>query len=149
MRLPRLTGFALLVVATATIGCGDPTSPLPGVFVLRSVNSDPLPAELGPGPGGSTIVLSGFVTLQADGTAVLVTVTRGGILGEQTSTRVLRYRLDKHRIVIEPTDCPPNALCALITGVLINSDLSLDFGFSPDGPIYLYHRADTNVDTPD
>jgi len=144
MRLPRLTGFAFLVIVTA-IGCNDPTSPAPGSFLLQSVDGRPLPAEVAPGPGGPTIVVGGSVVLVTDGTAILGTRTRVGIGGEHFSNRYLKYRLEGRRIVIE--DCPPNASCTLITGELIGSRLNLHMtGY--DTPTYQYRRTDQELITP-
>jgi hypothetical protein len=142
MRLPRLIGFASLAVVTVSLACSDATGPdgIRGEFFLKSVNGRGLPAELGPGPGGGTIVFSGSISLYADGTGVLQERTRGGIGGEQFFVRNLTYRREGHRILIDAIDCPGLALCPPLIGVVINSTLWLDRGFS--GHSYLYRRAD-------
>ena len=141
MRLPRLIGFASLAVVAATLACSDATGPdsIPGQFLLQSVNGQRLPAGIGPGPGGGAIVLSGSLTLYADGTGALQERTSGGIGGEQFFLRSLTYRREGYRILIDAFDCPSLALCGPIVGVLINSTLTLDRG--PNGHEYIYRFA--------
>ncbi|HWL39813.1 MAG TPA: hypothetical protein VNO75_06200 [Gemmatimonadaceae bacterium] len=111
---------------------------------MRSVNGESVPDVPEPTDDPSFIVLSGTVTLAVDGTAVLnehrVDFTQTPA-AQETITRVLSYELDGHRIIINPDDCPPNATCLPITGILINSTLSLNSPFGGDFT-YLYHRAE-------
>ena len=152
MRL--LSAKLLPVLAAAVIACGETTGPgsIPGTFVLRSVDGKSLPfTRSGPTIDPSHSVLGGTVTLDADGTVTLV--ERRRFFGQPTDeivTLVSSYRLDGPRIAIGPGDCPPNticepnpncpsdAVCWSVKGVLINSMLSLDSPFGPD-LTYLYH----------
>lgn len=142
MRLPRLIGFASLAVVATTLACSDATGPdsIPGQFLLESIDGRELPAELGPGLGGATIVYSGNLSLYADGTGALQERTSGGNGGEQFFVRSLTYRREGYRILIDAIDCPGLALCPPIIGVLINSSLMLDRG--PSGHEYLYQRVE-------
>jgi hypothetical protein len=144
MRLFR-RNLVLIVVATA-IGCSDNTGPttIPGVFILRTVDGETVPG-ISPAPLDPAFrTLSGTVTLHADGTAILfehrIDFTQTPA-AQEAITRVLSYSLDGHRIIINPDDCPPNATCMAIRGILLNSTLSLNSPFGGDFT-YVYHRAD-------
>jgi hypothetical protein len=111
--------------------------------VLRTIDGQSVPGISAPlDPSFRT--LSGTVRLEADGTAILfehrIDFTQTPA-AQEAITRVLSYRLDGHRIIINPDDCPPNATCMEIKGVLLNSTLSLDSPFGGDFT-YLYHRVD-------
>lgn len=141
MRLARLK--VAFVVAAAAIGCSDATGPttIPGVFVLQAVNGRPLPVEIGLGIGGPPVLLSGTLTLNADGTAVVVERTRLATGAETTSTGVLGYELDGHNIFFVSSNCTgAPSICVPVKGVLVNSSLSLRVVPGPDGFTYLYHR---------
>lgn len=144
MRLPRLIGVASFAVVAISLACSDATGPdsIPGQFLLESIDGRQLPAEIGPGLGGATVVYSGNLSLYADGTGSLQERTSGGIGGEQFFVRSLTYRREGYRIVIDAIDCPGLALCPPIIGVLFNSTLRLDRG--PSGQEYLYRHADVD-----
>ncbi len=144
----RLSGLRIvLVVAATAIACSGVTPPasIPGVFVLQSVNGDPLPAEVGFGPGGPPSILSGTFTLNADGSGVVSEVIRPSLGTPVTSTMQVRYDLDGYRITITRTACPPNALCIPFEGALVNRTLQLDRAVGSDAVIYLYHRVDDDI----
>ena len=69
----RLALLGMLVMVMATIGCGgddDSTAPvdITGTWTLRTVDGDPPPYTLFDESGWKREILSGSVTLNADGT---------------------------------------------------------------------------------
>jgi hypothetical protein len=141
----RLIGpKALLLISLAAIACSDTTSPtIAGIYVLRSVDGRELPAPIPSPIPEFTTVLAGIVTLHTDGTATIMERTRPfDTSTEETSTKRMTYDLDGNNIVLFWTDCPPNALCIPISGVLFGSMLSLNVApFTENGLMYVYHRA--------
>jgi hypothetical protein len=142
----RLSGQKAFVLALAlTTGCHDttaPPTPSARLYVLESVNGQPVPVNL----GGSTSVLWATLTLDVAGKAITVDHVKSVFQGNASeSTYSLRreYRIRGDSIEIGSfTPCPPGALCvANQLGVVADSTVALTVGYNPyptNPIIYLY-----------
>lgn len=153
MRLLRQHLF--LVLAPLSLGCRDSTAP-PLTYTsysLESVNGQPLPAVIGlkPIPEESISVVSATLQIYSNDRVEWVErrreLTNNGPV-ETVFTRQFEYRRDGDNVQIGNFDCPPDALCAVYSGVIIDSKLHLTVGrFSPTEPIiYVFRFTVLRVD---
>jgi len=142
----RLSGQkAFVLVLALTMGCHDTTAPpaqSARVYVLESVNGQPVPVFL----GGSTTVVWATLTLDVAGNAITVDHNRSvfqNTSSENTYSVRREYRVRGDSIEIGAfKPCPPGALCIANTlGVIADSTVALTIGYNPypTNPIvYLY-----------
>lgn len=149
MNLNCQTGF--LILAATTIACSEPLTPssVSGFYVLESVNGQPLPAILSPIPEATISVIYGTVTLMSDANAFTVErrrEVRQNVPSERTYTSNLRFVLDGNRIGFI-IDCPPNANCISIEGLISGSSLEVAYGgfASPNRIVYAYRLEPVGV----
>jgi hypothetical protein len=136
-----------LIALALTTGCHDtiappPSTPRAGLYVLESVNGQPVPASL----GGGTSVLWATLTLDVTGTAIRVNHTKSvfqNSSSENTYSIRAEYRVRGDSIEIgffKP--CPPGVLCIGNTlGMIADSSVALTVGYNPyptNPIIYLY-----------
>lgn len=123
--------FVLGLVALAA--CGDPVGPLaPGVYVLKALGGDPLPATRYLDPDGThAVLLADTITLFTDGKADRVFVLRvtnsphrpDTVYGSRHATN---YRITGDKIEVGIFFCPPNAICTgPDTGRVVGSGFTL------------------------
>lgn len=149
MRLSRRTiGF---LVFALTLGCRDTTGPktISAVFVLQSVNGQPLPAVVFSEAGRTRTVVSSILRLDQEGRAFITesdTENLQGVVSSQFFLATLEYRLHGSHIEIGSfTPCPPNALCAAnATGIILNGMLSLNNPLPAPNKTYLYQSVSTD-----
>jgi hypothetical protein len=133
------------VALALTTGCHDtiaPPAPRSRLYVLESVNGQPVPASL----GGSTSVLWATLTLDVAGTAIRVDHIKSVFQNnssENTYTTRAEYRVRGDSIEIgffKP--CPPGVLCIGNTlGMIADSSVALTVGYNPyptNPTTYLY-----------
>jgi hypothetical protein len=144
MRLSCLK--ALLPVVALTMACHESTAPprmVSGVYLLESVNGQPVPAIVVAGQADTNFVLSATVTLDPAGNAVTAEhwryVYQPNQTEEGTLTLRLEYRITDHSITIGSFQpCPANAMCiGNRVGKLIGTTLTLAYE-NPTAPLYLY-----------
>jgi hypothetical protein len=140
----------LLLGLGFTIGCHDttaPATPSSKLYVLQTVNGQPVPANT----GGSTSIVWATLTLDAVGNATTVdhrqTIFQG-VPSENTIAIRHQYRIRGDGIEIGSfTPCPPGADCIGNTfGVVADSSIALTVSYIsfPTEPIvYLYHLVPT------
>ena len=112
----------LTILVALSVACGESAGPVapdvvPGTFVLRLVDGDPLPTVLYSNGIFATRVISDTIRLQQDGTGTIAGVRetvslQPGVPGEgpvHIQTNFHFVRVDGR---LEITyDCPPGALC--------------------------------------
>lgn len=129
-----------------TIGCHDstaPVTPASKLYVLQSVNGQPVPANT----GGSTSIVWATLTLDAAGNATTVdhrqTIFQG-TSSENTIAIRHQYRIRGDSIEIGFfTPCPPGADCISNTfGVVADSSIALTVSYIiyPTQPIIYFYR---------
>jgi hypothetical protein len=140
MRLLSRTLVASLGVLA--VGCSDSTGPALSerVFILQSINGQPLPAILSPIPEETVSVLSAALFFRTNNEVVWTEVRReasNNVPREVTYASTLDYRRMGDRVVIGAnTICRGIDLCPFSEGTLTDSGLSLTVGsFSPTIPI--------------
>lgn len=144
MRLSRLK--ALFPVVALTMACHESTAPprmVSGLYVLESVNGQPVPAIVAAGQADTNFVLSATVSLDPAGNAVTAEHWRYVHQPNQTEegTLILRqeYRITDHSITVGSfKPCPANAICiGNRVGKLTGTTLTLAYE-NPTAPLYLY-----------
>lgn len=120
---------AFLILAVSAIGCSDPSGPrsVAGVYLLESVNDQPLPAPLGE---NAISVIYGSVILTEDANATTVERRRDArqnVPTEFTLVSNYRYQLDG-RWIDFIFDCPPHANCITIEGMITDDVLTIAIG---------------------
>jgi hypothetical protein len=142
----RLSCKRVLVLALGlTMGCHDstaPAAPSSQLYVLQSVNGQPVPVN----PGGSTTVVWATLTLDVVGNALTVDHIRSAFQNDSSESTIAfrrQYRIRGDSIEIGSfTPCPPGADCVGNSmGVLSDSSIALTVGYNsfPTNPIiYLY-----------
>lgn len=143
--------LASLVLAATTIACSEPLTPstVSGFYLLESVNGQPVPVVIGPIPEETITVLDGSVTLTSDANAYIYErrrEVRQNVPSERTYSSRLRFVLDGTRMGF-PIDCPPNANCMLLEGIIFGERLRIAVGgFSaPNAMIYEYRLAPSRI----
>ena len=151
MRFPRLPGSTLIMLLAAS--CSDSTAPtrVTALYVLESVDGQPLPTSFSPRPGETVTVLWETVNLDATGNATTVERRRtetSTVQHERTSAKITDYEIIGERIEIGPpcsldprVDCVPKRIGQITPSTLT---LSGDLG-APHGQLYLY-RLGVRVD---
>lgn len=144
MRL--LSRTLLLTLGVFALGCSDSTGPTLNerVYILYSINGQPLPAVLSPIPEATVSVLSATLFFNAEG-KVLWTERRreveNNVPHEVTYTSTLDYQRSGNSVVIRAV-CSANANCVSFEGTLTEFGLNLTVGwFSPTTPI-IYEYAE-------
>ena len=136
---------AFVLVLALTMACHDTTAPptqSARLYVLESVNRQPVPVNL----GGSRSVLWATLTLDVAGNAITVDHIKSVFQNnssENTYSVRREYRVRGDSIEIGSfKPCPPGALCIANTvGVIADSTVALTIGYNPypTNPIvYLY-----------
>jgi len=143
----RLSCQKLLVLGLGlTIGCHDstaPAAPASKLYVLQSVNGQPVPVNT----GGSTSIVWATLTLDAIGNATTVdhrqTIFQG-TPSENTTAIRHQYRIHGDSIEIGSfSPCPPGAACISNTlGVIADSSIALTVSYIiyPTQPIIYFYR---------
>jgi hypothetical protein len=140
---------AFILVVASTMACHDTTAPpIVGSYILETINSQPLPANISAGGGDTVTVLSSSLTLDAAGMAQLSEHTRyvhpNRHPSEVTYTGGYSYRIVGSSIIFEYSPrCPPNMLCvAPPEGRFEGSKLVLSYGSTPGSrPPSVYRLA--------
>jgi hypothetical protein len=144
MRLPCLKAF--LPVIALTMACHDSTAPprtVSGVYLLESVNGQPVPAIVYAEPADTSFMLSATLTLDVAGTAVRSEhwryVYQPNRIDEGTFIANVHYRLAGDNITVGSFGtCPPNAICeGNKVGKLTSTTLTLSYD-NPTAPVFLY-----------
>lgn len=151
--LPRphsLRWAAGLLATAGVLSCGESLGPgsFAGVYVLRAIGSDPLPAVVSSNENVTIFVLADTLRLASNGAGLQVGLRR--ILpaaGEPVDTIRIEWPLyyeaaPPGRIEVTYV-CPPNALCTAgphLVGGLTADGLYLE-GAVPDGPPLSYERV--------
>jgi hypothetical protein len=143
--------FAFLVFAATTIACTEPLTPssVSGYYELETVNGQPLPVIIGPIPEETITVLEGSVTLTTEATAYTFErrrEVRQNVPSERTYLSNRRFVLDGNKIGF-PIDCPINANCISVEGVILWETLRIAIGgfASPNAMIYEYRLAPNRI----
>jgi hypothetical protein len=143
----RLLSQKVLVLALAlATGCHETTAPVSGfeigVYVLNSINDQPLPAIKFASPGDTIRVVRSTVTLTTAGRAEfsdsLSTVHLTSPPIESISTYTLDFRISGTSITFvceAPVDC-----ATLPVGIVSSSTLTLTGGLDPEA-VLLYRRT--------
>src|SRR6266571_1627436 len=143
MRLPCQK--ALLLLAVSTIACHDSSRPTqPTVFaqfVLNDINGRALPTYPAPTPGLTPTIVSGSLTLDNSGKAVVSEhrIEWNGV--ETTNTVTYIYKINGTDIEFELSPpCPINAICvAPPKGTITTTGVSLEIGrFDSQAIVYNY-----------
>lgn len=156
MRLSRQK--ALFLVVASTVACSQTIAPpIVGSYVLESINSQPLPANISAGGGDTVTVVSSSLTLDASGKAQLSEHIRyvhpNSPPGEDTYTTGYSYSivdrgiLGKSVLFDYSPPCPPNALCAgPPEGRFVGSKLILSYGKMPGSRPPSVYRSTVGLD---
>ena len=105
---------ALILLAIPLAACTESTAPerLTAQFVLNDINGRALPTYLSPTPGLTPTILSGTLTLDNSGQAIMVEQRRQFDGTDITLTTNYTYEIKGSSIVFAPLEpCPPNANC--------------------------------------
>lgn len=136
----------ILLVSAVTLGCSEPLTPadVAAAYVLETVNGDPLPVVVRPIPEESIAVIAGSVTLTTAQRAITIERRRelhNNVPSENTYVSNFTFELDGDAITLYP-ECPPNALCGTLDGVVSGETLSLTYGRYSNAPlVYTYRKA--------
>jgi hypothetical protein len=152
MRLP--CEKALLLLFASTVGCREATTPsttVSRIYVLETLNGQPLPAILSAGQSDTTRVLWATLTLDATGTAVIIEhrlrVSPTNVADEATFTSRFDYRITGDSITVGSFQacqcCLPCAFPLEQVGRVTGTTLTLTFRINPPPPTYLYRLAQT------
>jgi hypothetical protein len=142
--------LALVGSGAAVAACGGNTDvstgpPVAGrVYVLQSVNGQPLPYDVFASGGDTTAVLNETITLRDDGTATraqtIRTVSNGGPGTLSTSVGHYTYTVSGTEIVLQYS-CPGGAMCiAAPRGTITDVELALLVGGTTESPTWRYTR---------
>ncbi len=148
MHLAR--SFTVALTATLAAGCTDATAPpkrVTALYVLESVDGNPLPATFSMVPAGTTTIYWATLNLDAAGNATIAERRRresGTSQQEQTHTILTDYEITGENIAIGPpclddtlADCAPKRV-----GQITGSTLTLSGGLSdPQSLVFLYRLA--------
>ncbi|HKW09401.1 MAG TPA: hypothetical protein VJO33_03415 [Gemmatimonadaceae bacterium] len=152
----RPTGDMLaLLVALLAAGCRDaPSAPqrLAGVYVLESVNDNPIPATAAQGGGQQYIMLadslvfdlSGHVTRSYTVRWISTTPPVTDTIYSQTLT--FPYSIDRNRLTIGThQSCPANANCVGWDDGTIDGTTArvVDRIFWPGAPVFVYSHLNS------
>lgn len=151
--MPLSCEKALLLLLVSALAChGSTTEPtVSRLYVLESVNGQPLPAILSAGQSDTTKVLWATVTLDASGTAVItehrLRVSPTKPIDEVTYTSRYDYRIAGDSITVGSFQtCPCCLPCAFPlqqVGQVTAATLTLTFQTNPSAPTYFYRLAQT------
>jgi hypothetical protein len=136
----RLALVLAMAVPLAVAGCGDSTGPggsIAGTYELRSINGDPVPVLLEPGPPQEEIT-GGFVRLNANGTFSArhtLRITSGGSSTTLTEDINGTYSRSDNDITLTFED-PDGSGTANIDAFLDGDRLTVDDGLD----IWVYER---------
>ena len=135
---------ALLLLTVSTLACHDTSGPVgtASVFILNDINDRTLPTYLAPTPGLTPTIVSGTLTLETTGQAVM-TEHRIGFDGVEVElVSQYTYTINGGRIQFERLQpCPINALCtAPPTGTIFLNTLALQIGGPNSAPIIYNYR---------
>lgn len=151
MRLVRPIAVALVSVLAA--GCSDATAPptrITALYLLDSIDGQPLPATFAVNPIETATVSWGTLNLDAEGNATLVERRRSEFATsqhERTIARITDYEISGETIMVGPpclhdplADCYPKRV-----GQIKGSTLTLSGEVNePHSIVYLYRLAVTN-----
>jgi hypothetical protein len=142
----------LLLVAAVTMACHESTAPpqtVSKLYVLETINGQPLPAVLNAGQGDTTRVVWGTVILYSAGNAFTAEHWRRVYPPNPSEEGILslqrEYRIAGDNITVGSfTPCPINAICeGNKVGKLTSSTLTLAYEHA-GAPVYLYQLAHTD-----
>jgi hypothetical protein len=151
----RLSRWQFLpVVLTLSLGCGEGTAPpeISGVYLLESINGQPLPRIIHDSEGYTTTVVWSTLTFDAAGHAALVERIRqtspGNPQTEITQTTGYAYHFIGDSIAFDYSPpCPPDALCIGPPAgrVVDGSTLHLSYpGDPPFRPVSVFRLAESD-----
>jgi hypothetical protein len=138
MRLSCQKAFVLAL--PLTMACNESTAPpIASSYILESINSQPLPANIQAGNGDTITVIASSLALDGAGRAQLSEHIRyvhpNSPPGEDIYTTGYSYRITGSRIIGQSIifdyspPCPPNALCVEPpVGRFVGSRLILSWG---------------------
>jgi hypothetical protein len=138
----------LILLAVSLAACTDSTAPerLTARFVLNDINGRVLPTYQAPTPGLTPTILSGTLTLDNSGQAIIVEQRRLFDGTDITLTTNYTYEIKGSSIVfsmLEP--CPPNANCIappIGTYNRLTGRVDLEIGrFGTEPIVYHYQPA--------
>ncbi len=155
MRLSCQKGFILAVVST--LACHEATAPpISNSYLLESINSQPIPANIEAEAGDTITVLYSILLLDGAGNAQLTEQIRyvhpNSPPGQATYTTGYSYSITRNpvlgqSIVFESPPCLLNALCAAPPqGRFVGSKLILSYGPSSASRPPSVYRPITLVD---
>jgi hypothetical protein len=146
----------LFLIVALTTACHETTAPpITGFYILESINSQPLPANIQAEAGDTITVLASWLSLDPFGRAQLFELIRyvhpNSPPGEASYTSNYSYRIIGNAVVGQRIEfdfsppCPPNALCAVLpVGMIDGSKLILSYGSPPSArPPSVYRREDS------
>jgi hypothetical protein len=149
MRLVRPIAVALVSVLAA--GCSDATAPptrVTALYLLESIDDQPLPATFAVNPIETATVSWGTLNLDAEGNATLVERRRSEFATsqhERTIAQITDYEISGETIMVGPpclhdplADCVPKRIGEITASTLTLKEAVLD------APVYLYRLAVTN-----
>ncbi len=149
MHLSYLKAF--LSIVALTTACHESTAPprtVSGVYLLESVNGQPVPAVVYAGPADTTFMRSATLTLDVAGNAVRSEhwryVYQPNRTDEGTFIANVHYKIAGDNITVGSFGiCPPDALCeGNKVGKLTSTALTLSYD-SPTAPVFLYRLEPT------
>ena len=152
MRLSCQNAF-ILVVALLVAGCSDATAPptrVTALYLLESINGEPLPAIYSPRSGETATVFWATLNLDAAGNAALAERRHrvsSTFQQERTNTRLTGYEIVGEDITIGPP-CPNDPLVNCVPlrfGQIKDSILTLSGELGdPHTVVYQYRLAESN-----
>ena len=126
---------AALLVLASFFACHNPTEPqgIDAMFVLESVNNQPLPVDFTITPAQTVSIVSATLELMRSGKAVMTEQRHEvyqGVSSDPAYTSVADYRINGQQIEIGSfKPCPPGALCvANRFGTISDLTLNLTVG---------------------
>jgi hypothetical protein len=127
------------LVLASTVACHDSTGPstITAQFDLTDIDGRPVPTYPAPTPGLTPTIISEVVTLNTDGTAVIVEHLTEWDGTDATFETQYLYGISNGKITFRfKVSCPPGADClSAPEGTIFGSRLSLVMGALDNVPI--------------
>lgn len=137
---------ALLPLAGLTMACHESIAPpkQPALFVLETLNNQPLPAIIGAGGGDTTTLLFASLFLDGAASARIITQTHQVSVSnpprDVTDTARYSYRIVGDSVAFASST--PCGLCPLPPfGRVTSSTMTLFYGGSPSSRSIYFYRA--------
>ncbi|HJQ09538.1 MAG TPA: hypothetical protein VJ840_00775 [Gemmatimonadaceae bacterium] len=131
-----------LLVAIGAVACTDPSEPstLAATFDLTDVDGLPLPATSPPSLGTPVTIVSGTMSLDRLGNAIITEERADESGGSGTIRYNYLYRISNPNIqFLEQIPCPTDSICTMPpAGQIVDNTIRVRLVFPPGAPFQSY-----------